>query len=329
MSFSAMHKPVVLVECPPGDYYLRNLEPIRDRADFRIGIDHGFLGENAAEADAMLTVGMRNTALPKIWPAAKKLRWIHSLSAGVEQILFPGLVDSDVPLTNARGVFKRSLAEFAILGMLWFAKNGPRLLEQKRAHKWETFMVDWLAERSVAIVGYGEIGRECALLAKAMGARILATRRRPELLDSDRVLDRAYPLAGLHEMLSEADYVIVAAPGTPETRHMISTREFSSMKKSAVIINVGRGVVIDEAAMIAALSEARIAGAALDVFEVEPLPADSPLWDMPNVFISPHSTDRTRDPDWLDLAMRRFVSNFHRFVEGQPLEFVVDKKAGY
>jgi phosphoglycerate dehydrogenase-like enzyme len=324
-----MFKPFVLVECPPGDYYLRNLEPIREQADFKIGIDHDFLRANAPEADAMLTVGMRNTALPKIWPAAKNLRWIHSLSAGVEQILFPALVESGVPLTNARGVFKRSLAEFAILGMLWFAKNGPRLLEQKRAHKWETFMVDWVAERNVAIVGYGEIGRECALLAKAMGARILATRRRPELLDGDRILDKAYALAGLHQMLSEADYVIVAAPGTPETRHMISVAEFASMKKTAVIINVGRGVVIDEAAMIGALAEGRIAGAALDVFEVEPLPADSPLWDMPNVFISPHSTDRTRDPDWLDLAMRRFVSNFHRFVDGKPLEFVVDKKAGY
>lgn len=277
----------------------------------------------------MLTVGMRNTALPKIWPAAKKLRWIHSLSAGVEQVLFAALVESSVPLTNARGVFKRSLAEFAVLGMLWFAKGVPRLLDQKRAHRWETFMVDWVAERSVAIVGYGEIGRECALLAKALGARILATRRRPELLDSDRVVDKAYPLSELHRMLSEADFVVVAVPGTPETRHMISAPEFSSMKKSAVIINVGRGVVIDEAAMIAALSEGRIAGAALDVFEVEPLPAASPLWDMPNVLISPHSTDRTRDPDWLDLAMRRFVSNFHRFMDGQPLEFVVDKRAGY
>jgi phosphoglycerate dehydrogenase-like enzyme len=322
-----MTKPVILVECPPGDYYLRNLEPIRDRADFRIGIEHGFLRDNAPEADAMLTVGMRNTALPKIWPLAKKLRWIHSMSAGVEQVLFPALVESDIPLTNARGVFKRSLAEFALLGMLWFAKCGPRLIEQKQAHKWETFLVDWLPERNVAIVGFGEIGRECALLAKAMGARILATRRRPELTDS--LIDKAYPLSGLHEMLREADYVILAAPNTPETRHMISEREFAAMKESAVVINVGRGIVVDEAALVRALSEKRIAGAALDVFEVEPLNANSPLWDMRNVLISPHCTDRTRDPDWLDLAMRRFVSNFHRFVEGKPLEFLVDKKAGY
>jgi phosphoglycerate dehydrogenase-like enzyme len=130
-------------------------------------------------------------------------------------------------------------------------------------------------------------------------------------------------------MLREADFVIAAAPNTPETRRMISDKEFAAMKKDAVIINVGRGTVIDEAALVRALQQGEIAGAALDVFEVEPLPETSPLWDMPNVLISPHCTDRTRNPDWLDLAMRRFVSNFHRFLEGKPLEFVVDKRAGY
>jgi phosphoglycerate dehydrogenase-like enzyme len=324
-----MPKPSVLVECPPGDYYLRNLDPIRELAAFHIGIGHDFLREHAAEADAMLTVGMRNTALPKIWPLMKKLRWIHSMSAGVEQILFPALIESDVPLTNARGVFKRSLAEFALLGMLYFAKGVPRLIEQKQARRWEAFLVDWLFERNVGIVGYGEIGRECGILAKALGARVLATRRRPELLDGDNVLHKAYPLTGLHDMLRESDFIVVAAPNTPETRHMISEAEFAAMKETAIIINVGRGIVIDEAAMIKALEEKQIAGAALDVFEHEPLPPTSPLWSMPNVLISPHCTDRTRDPDWLDLAMRRFVTNFHHFLSGAPLEFVVDKKAGY
>lgn len=324
-----MEKPVVLVECPPGDYYLRNLDPIRPLAEFHIGIEHEFLREHAPASDAMLTVGMRNTALPRIWSLFKKLRWVHSMSAGVEQILFPALIESDIPVTNARGVFKRSLAEFALLGMLYFSKGVPRLMEQKRARKWDPFMVDWLPERNVAIVGYGEIGRECALLAKGLGARILATRRRTALLDSDSIVDKAYPLTGLHDMLHDADYVIAAAPNTPETRHMISDAEFNAMKDSAVIINVGRGTVIDEMALIRALERKQIAGAALDVFEHEPLAPASPLWDLPNVLISPHCTDRTRDPDWLDLAMRRFVTNFHHFLKAEPLEFLVDKKAGY
>jgi phosphoglycerate dehydrogenase-like enzyme len=324
-----MSKPVVLVECPPADYYLRNLDPIRDLADFRIGIEHQFLKTNAPKADALLTVGMANTALPEIWPNMRKLRWIHSISTGVEQILFPALIESPIPLTNARGVFKRPLAEFAILAMLYFAKAVPSLLQQQREHKWETFQVDWLPERSVSIVGFGEIGRECATLAKAMGAKILAMRRRTGLLTADPLVDKAFAREQLHQMLAESDYVIAAAPNTPETRHMLSDAEFAAMKPSAVIINVGRGTVIDEVAMVRALEAKHIAGAALDVFEAEPLPPTSKLWSMPNVLLSPHCTDRTRDPDWLDLAMRRFVTNFHHFVKGEPLEFLVDKKAGY
>lgn len=323
-----MSKPVVLVECPPGDYYLRNLDPIRDLADFRISIEHSFLKANAPDADAMLTVGMVNTILPEIWTSLAKVRWIHSLSTGVEQVLFPALIESTIPLTNARGVFKRSLAEFAVLGMLYFAKAVPRLLEQQRGHKWETFQVDWIPERAVSIVGFGEIGRECAALAKAMGAKILAMRHR-RALTADPLVDKAFARNELHQMLAESDYVIAAAPNTPETWHMLSDAEFAAMKPGAVIINVGRGTVIDEAAMVRALEEKQIAGAALDVFESEPLRATSKLWGMPNVLLSPHCTDRTRDPDWLDLAMRRFVSNFRRFIKGEALEFVVDKKAGY
>jgi phosphoglycerate dehydrogenase-like enzyme len=123
--------------------------------------------------------------------------------------------------------------------------------------------------------------------------------------------------------------VVLAAPITPETKHMISDTAFAAMKPNAVLINVGRGAVVDEAALVRALEKKQILGAALDVFEVEPLPATSPLWNMPNVLISPHCTDRTKDPDWLDLAMRRFVTNFHHFISGEPLEFLVDKHAGY
>jgi phosphoglycerate dehydrogenase-like enzyme len=324
-----MPNPVVLVESPPGEYYLRNLDSIRDSADFRIGVDRAFLREHVRDADIILTIGMRATALPDIWPVARNVRWVHSLSAGVEQILFPALIESPIPLTNARGVFKRSLAEFAVLAMLYFAKDVRRLVEQQRERKWEQFFVDWIPDRHVAVIGYGEIGRECALLAKAFGAKVMATRRRPELLANDPLVDEAYALADLHKMLSKADYVVVAAPNTPETKHMLSDAEFDATKSAAIVINVGRGPVIDEAALVRALEQKKIAGAALDVFEVEPLSADSPLWGMTNVLISPHCTDRTRDPDWLDLAMRRFVDNFRRFQAGQPLEYVVDKKAGY
>ncbi len=130
-------------------------------------------------------------------------------------------------------------------------------------------------------------------------------------------------------MLAEVDVVLAAAPLTAETKHMLSEAEFAVMKPSAIVINVGRGPVIDESALIGALRKKQIAAAALDVYEIEPLPKESPLWDMENVLISPHCTDRTTDPDWLDLSAQCFVDNFYRFVKGEPLRNLVDKKAGY
>jgi phosphoglycerate dehydrogenase-like enzyme len=181
----------------------------------------------------------------------------------------------------------------------------------------------------MGVVGYGEIGRECALLAKTLGFKIYATRRNPQRSSGDPVLDRVFPPDELKQMLAKVDIVVAAAPLTPDTWHLLSDAEFRVMKPSAIVMNVGRGPVIDEAALIRALQEKHIAAAALDVFEKEPLAPDSPLWDMENVLISPHCTDRTRDPDWLDLSMQCFVKNFERYMAGQPLDNVVDKKAGY
>jgi phosphoglycerate dehydrogenase-like enzyme len=183
-------------------------------------------------------------------------------------------------------------------------------------------------ERVMGVVGYGEVGRECALLAKGLGMRIQAVRRKPERSTTDLVLDRVFAPHELQEMRA-VDVLVCAAPLTADTYHMIGATQFEVMKPTAIVINVGRGPVIDEAAMIRALQDKRIAGASLDVFEQEPLPENSPLWDMDNVLISPHCTDRTEDPDWLDLSIRAFIANFHRYRKGEPLENVVDKRAGY
>jgi phosphoglycerate dehydrogenase-like enzyme len=232
-------------------------------------------------------------------------------------------------VTNARGVFKRPLAEFALLGILYFYKEVRRLIENQKAKRWDEFMVDQLPDRVMGIVGYGEIGKECALLAKAVGMKIYATRRNPERSAKDPLVDRMFPSSALNEMLSEIDVLVAAAPLTPETHHMLSDAQFAAMKPTSLVINVGRGPVVDEAALIRALQGKKIAGAALDVFEHEPLPESSPLWQMPNVLISPHCTDRTRNPDWLDSTVLAFVDNFRRFINGQELANIVDKKAGY
>ena len=324
-------KPNLLVVCPPDHYVLRNLSAIRDSAVITVGNDTATLERAAPDAEIILYSGLtgKSVRFPEVWRHAKQVKWVHSLSAGVEKMLFPELIESPVPLTNAKGVFKRSLAEFAVLGILYFYKRVRRLIESQRAHKWDDFKTDWLPGKTMGVVGYGEIGQECAKLVKALGVKIYAIRRKPELSRNDPVLDRIFSADRLHEMLAQVDVVLAAAPLTRETKHMLSDAAFQAMKPSAIVMNVGRGPVIDEAALIRALEQKHIAGAALDVFETEPLPPDSLLWDMENVLISPHCTDRTQDPDWLDLTAQCFLDNFRRYLQGEPLANVVDKKAGY
>ena len=325
-----MPKPNLLVVCPPDHYVVRQFETLRDLSELSVGGDAAFIEKMAPEAEVIVYSGLPGIAsFAEVWGKAKKVRWVHSLSAGVEKILIPEFVASAVPVTNARGVFKRSLAEFTVLGMLYFYKKVRRLVESQRKHHWDDFSVEWFPGKIMGVVGYGEIGRECATLAKALGVKIYAVRRRPELSANDPILDRVFQSHELKEMLGQVDVVVAAAPLTPETRHMLGEEEFRAMKPSAIVMNLGRGPVIDEAALIRALQEKQIAAAALDVFEHEPLPADSPLWDMENVLVSPHCTDRTRDPDWLELSAQKFVENFHHYLKGEPLENIVDKKAGY
>ncbi len=326
-----MAKTKVLALCPPDHYVLRNLRPIEDDLELHAGAELKDFLPFAAEAEVVLYSGVTGkiASVQELWEHFQHVRWIHSLSAGLDKLLFPELIDSDIVVTNARGVYKRSLAEFAVLGMLYHYKQVRRLVDSQRAHAWQDFMVDWMPDKVMGVVGYGEIGRECALLAKALGVKIYATRRNPARSESDPLIDRVFPLSELNTMLEQVDVVVAAAPLTPETRHMISDAQFAAMKPSAIVINVGRGPVIDERALERALQEGKIRGAALDVFEVEPLSAESPLWDMDNVLISPHCTDRTKDPDWLDLSAQVFVENFRRFQTGQPMENIVDKRAGY
>jgi phosphoglycerate dehydrogenase-like enzyme len=326
-----MRKPNLLVVCPPDHYVLRNLEPIREQAHIWIGNDTAALSRHAQEAEIILYSSLtgKTVDFAEVWRHARSVKWIQSLSAGVEKLLVPDLVGSNIPLTNARGVFKRSLAEFVIFGVLFHYKRGRRLIESQRAHRWDDFSVGWMPDKILGIVGYGEIGRECALLAHSLGMKIYAMRRRPDQSAGDPILDRVFPTDALHDMLSQSDVVVAAAPLTNETRHIISDPEFEVMKRSAIVMNVGRGPVIDEAALVRALQQKKIAGAALDVYEKEPLPPDHPLWDMDNVLLSPHCTDRTDDPDWLDLSMKVFIDNFGRYMRGEPLVNLVDKKAGY
>jgi phosphoglycerate dehydrogenase-like enzyme len=320
----------VVVISPPDHRAMRYLAPLEDVAEITVSADLAELATVLPAAEVVVFgLAYKPLDLAAAWNYASSVRWVHSLSTGVEGVLFPALVRSSVPLTNARGVFKRSLAEFAVLGMLFHFKKVRRLIENQRAHQWHEFNVALLEDRVMGVVGYGEIGRECAVLGSALGMKIRALRRNPERSAGDPILDRIFKPEELHLMLSGIDVLVCAAPLTRETHHLIADREFEAVKPNAIVINVGRGPVIDEAALIRALVNRRIAGASLDVFEQEPLPHDSPLWGMENVLISPHSADHTVDPDWVQLTMRCFVENFHRYKSGQALQNLVDKRAGY
>jgi phosphoglycerate dehydrogenase-like enzyme len=319
--------PRVLVLGNPQSRHLQLLSELPQPTDLHVGTDPDFVAREAPLAEVILHAGFDGSIFNPMWPLAKRARWVHSLAAGVEGILTPEFVASPVPLTNARGVFAEALGEYAIAAVLHFAKNIPLMMRNQQAHRWEWLNVDMVRGRTFGVIGYGGIGRESARLAAAMGMRAIALRRRPAESASDGIAERIYAPGQLHELLAASDYVLLAMPATPETLHMIGAPELRAMKDSAVLINVGRGNAVDEAALVEALREKRIRGAALDVCETEPLPAEHPLYTLDNVLISAHSADRT--PDWLERATRMFMENYGRFVRGEPLLNVVDKRAGY
>jgi phosphoglycerate dehydrogenase-like enzyme len=256
------------------------------------------------------------------------LRWVHSRSVGLERSLFPELVDSPVLLTNGSGVFSASLGEFALAAILYFAKDLRRMIRNQTAGVWEAFDVMPVTGHTVGIIGYGDIGRAIAARVRPLGMTVLALKRHASPTSgTDPLVEQTYSPERRMEMLSRCDYVVAAAPLTSETRGMIGGPEFAAMKPTAVAINVGRGPVINEEALVSALSNGRIKGAALDVFDQEPLPQGHPFYKLENVLLSPHCADHT--PDWLDNAMRFFIEQFRRFRKGEPLLNVVDKKLGY
>ncbi|MGC2402576.1 MAG: D-2-hydroxyacid dehydrogenase [Acidobacteriaceae bacterium] len=264
--------------------------------------------------------------LREVFLKCKDVRWVHSRSAGLDSVLFPELVESKVPLTNGSGVFSPSLGEFTLAAILYFAKDFRRMIRNQAAGVWDQFDVEEIDTQTVGIVGYGDIGEAVAQRVHAMGMTVLALKRHPpERLDP--LIDRFYKSEELLTMLPLCDYVVSCLPLTPETHHMIGEKEFAAMKPTAVVINVGRGPVIDEAAMVKALTEKRIKGAGLDVFEKEPLPPGDPMYKLENVLLSPHCADHTKE--WLNRAMRFFVQQYHRFSEGDPLDNVVNKRLGY
>jgi phosphoglycerate dehydrogenase-like enzyme len=316
----------VWVFARPEDPGLMPLAPAPEGVRFVIGRDlEAFAG--APPPEVVFDCGLGRILVEPVLQAHPGIRWIHSRYAGLETLLYPALVESEVPLTNGKGSFSRSLGEFVVAGLLYFAKDFPRMRRKQAARDWEVFDVEELHGRTLGIVGYGDIGRAIAERARPFGMRILGLRRRAEPGRKDDLADAVWPLARLRELMARSDDVAVALPLTPETRHLIGEDDIRALKPTAVFANVGRGAVVDEEALARALQERRIKGAVLDVFEVEPLPKESPLWGLDNVLLSPHTADHTRT--WLVDATALFLRNLERFRRGEPLLNRVDKRQGY
>lgn len=277
------------------------------------------------DADILLVAPRSVTQVRELLPHARKVRWIHTLGAGVDTIPFDLLRGTDIIVTNSAGVFADALAEFAVAAMLWFAKDLRRLVRNQEARHWEPFTVERLEGKRVGIVGYGGIGKAVGRRAAALGIEVFALRRRGAI--DDPIVTRAFAPEQLDELLRESDFVVLSTPLTPATRGMIDAVRIAQMKPDAALINVSRGEVVDELALIEALREGKIRGAALDVFETEPLPQESPLWTLDNVLLSPHSADHVVGSH--ERAMGFFLANLERFRQGEPLKNIVDKVQYY
>lgn len=253
---------------------------------------------------------------PELAQIAPRLRWIQASSAGVGQaVVRYGLDHTDIIVTTASGVHAVPLAEFVLLAMLMFTKRYGLLAELKAARRFERFSSGQLPGKTLAIVGPGRVGREIARLARPFGVRVTALGRTPRS-PAELGVERVYTRPDLHAMLAEADFVVLIAPHTPETEGMIGAGEIAAMKRGAVLINIARGQLLDEDALLVALREGHLAGAALDVFREEPLPADSPFWELPNVIVNSHSASTSDGED--ERIVDIFCENLRHYLAGQP-----------
>ena len=264
--------------------------------------------------------------------AARNLRWIHSPAAAVHQLMFPELIHSDIVLTNAREVHGPVVAEHVIALIFALAKKIPGSVQLQQKHLWgqqllwdELPRVREVAGATLGLVGLGSIGRSVVKSAKALGMRVVAAREHPE--KGSEGADVIFGPEGINELFRQADYVVLAAPVTDNTKAIANAERLALMNPGACLINVGRGPLVDESALAAALRDKKIGGAALDVFPKEPLVADSPLWDLPNLLITPHTAALT-DKLW-ERHYSLFSANLRRYLAGQPLLAVVDKRKGY
>jgi len=295
--------------------------------------------ESIDDVEVLLQGWLSSEAYDRILARAPRLAWVHSASAGVERALTPTARERGIVITNARGVFSRPIAEYVLMMILAVSRRLPGLLELQRERTWQPLEGTELRDVTVGIVGLGSIGRAVGALATSFGCRVVATRRRPaasaaasaatddEPAFGEAMLDRVGGPETLPALLAESDFVVLAAPLTPETENLMDAATLALMKPGAWLINVARGRLVDERALLRALRDGPLGGAILDTFRDEPLQASSPFYDLPNVIVTPHTSWSSGRV--LDRSVELFADNLERFAKGEPLLNVVDPRQGY
>ncbi|MGP4115192.1 D-2-hydroxyacid dehydrogenase [Streptomyces sp. 4N509B] len=304
---------------------LPRLDRLAGRAEV-LHCDEKTLATMLPEADALLVWDFLSDAVRHAWPGpGHRPAWVHTASAGVDRLLFPEIISAPTIITNARGVFDGPIAEYVAGLVLAHAKDFLGSWELQRQRRWRHRETTRVEGSHAVVVGSGPIGRRVASTLRALGIGVSLVGRRERRDDPE--VGRVHASESLPELLPRADWVVCAAPLTDETRGMFDREAFARTKPSAFFVNIGRGQHVVEDDLAAALREGRLAGAALDVFAAEPLPADSPLWDAPGLLVSPHMSGDT--VGWRDDLAEQFCDNFDRWVANEPLLNVVDKRLGY
>ena len=318
-------RPRIVVLTAPDEGLPTGLEALDHEAELIVAHDGASLRAALPGAQVMCVTDFRTNAVAEAWPAADALEWIHATSAGVDALLTPEVRASNVPVTNARGIFDGCIAEYVLGQIIAFCKDFAGNWRLQQAHEWQHRETEPVAGRSVLVVGAGSIGRRIARVCSAIGMDVDGMGRRARPGDDD--FGAIYAQADLLSVLPDYDFVVIAAPLTPDTEGLFGQAEFRAMQAAARLINIGRGPIVKTDALVAALEAGEIDGAALDVFEEEPLPADHPLWELPNVAISAHMSGDFIG--WKRALSEQFISNFRRWQAGEALHNVVDKHHGF
>ena len=318
-------KPILVVQGAQSVNDVPRLAELEGEVEIRFATTTDELRQALPGADAMLGWNFRADSLREAWSSAESLRWIHWGGAGVDAAMFSELIDSDVQLTNARGVFDQPMAEWVLGMIIAFAKQIPQSLAYQAKHEWNYRMSETVSGKRALIVGVGSIGRAIGRLLHAAGMQVEAVGRSAR--DGDADFGHIYAIDELHDRLPGVDYVVLITPLTAQTRGLFAVAEFEAMASHARFINLGRGPLVVEDDLLAALRDGAIAGAALDVFVEEPLPADSPFWDAPNCIVSPHMSGDFHE--YQNVIADQFIANWRRFRSGETLNNLVDKSLGF